>query len=245
MNRIGLLKFSPVKNNAKLIGLGKTGYTFSLPAGWSCPFAHDCLAKADEHTGKMTMGANASFKCFSASTESIFTAARAQRHYNFKTLKSSRNMKGLILRSIPKNADIIRTHVSGDFYNEQYFMAWLEVAKMKPSIVFYGYTKSIRYLVKYKNEIPKNFRFVASWGGTEDHLILEHGLKSAYVVYHPEEAESLGLEIDHDDSKAYANDKKSFALLLHGKQKPDSEAALALKRMNREKIEYSYSTVNK
>lgn len=237
----GSLKFSPMKANAKLMKMGKNGYTFSLPAGWSCPFAHDCLAKADEETGKISVGVNTKFKCFSASSEAIFPATRRQRHYNFKMIKASRNMKGLILKSIPQNAGIVRVHVAGDFYSEAYFKAWMEVARLKPSVIFYGYTKSVRYLVKYKSMMPKNFRFVASWGGSEDHLILEHGLKSAYVVYHPEEAESLGLEIDHDDSKAIAADKKSFALLIHGKQTVNSDAALALKRMNREKIEYAYS----
>ena len=71
-------------------------------------------------------------------------------------------------------------------------------------------------------------------------LIEKHNLKSALVVNHPDEAERLQLEIDHDDSHAVANDNLAFALLLHGTQKAGSEASNALKRMNKEQVQYRY-----
>ncbi len=239
-----LLKFSRVKGNAKLKVLGSKAYTFSLPAGHSCPFAKECLSFADEKTGKTTDGPDTKFRCFSASTEAIFPATRRQRHYNFKLLKKSTNQMMLIAKSIPSDAKIIRIHVSGDYYNEAYFVAWMKVAKMTPNIVYYGYTKSVRYLAKYKDEMPSNFRFTASYGGKEDKLIEKHDLKSAKVVFHPNEAKAQKLKIDHDDSLAI-NSKKSFALLLHGKQAKDSIASKALSVMNSEGIEYSYSATAK
>ena len=60
------------------------------------------------------------------------------------------------------------------------------------------------------------------------------------IVDRPDEARKLGLEIDHDDSHAVANNNVSFALLLHGVQKAGSEASNALKRMNKEQIQYRY-----
>ena len=56
-----LLKFSPMKNNTKLKKIGNwadhyVGYTFSLPSGYSCPGASECLSKADKDTGKITDG---------------------------------------------------------------------------------------------------------------------------------------------------------------------------------------------
>jgi hypothetical protein len=47
------------------------------------------------------------------------------------------------------------------------------------------------------------------------------------VLFSIEEARELGLEIDHDDSHAYASDK-SFALLLHGSQRKETPAAKAM-----------------
>ena len=57
----------------------------------------------------------------------------------------------------------------------------------------------------------------ASYGGTRDELIGEYNLRSAIVVENEEEANKLGLEIDHDDSIAISNGP-SFALLIHGPQ---------------------------
>ena len=76
---------------------------------------------------------------------------------------------------------------------------------------------------------------------THETLITKYNLKTAYVVNHPDEAEELQLEIDHDDSHAILNDGKSFALLLHGTQKAGTKSADAIKRMNDEKINYKYS----
>ena len=139
-----LLKFQ--QGNAKL---GKNIYTFSLPAGHSCPFANDCLSKADKLTGKLTDGPNTQFRCFAASAEAVYPNVRIARWHNFDLLKklNSNESKDLILQSLPKKANIIRIHVSGDFFNESYFMAWLQVAKLRPNVLFYAYTKSLIYWV--------------------------------------------------------------------------------------------------
>ena len=55
----------------------------------------------------------------------------------------------------------------------------------------------------------------------------------AYVVYTEEEAEKLGLEIDHDDSHCFGD--KPFALLVHGSQEAGSEAAQAIAQRRRER----------
>ena len=109
-----LLKFG--KSNAKL---GKNVWTFSLPAGYSCPCADKCLAKADKVTGKIKEGPNTEFRCFSASSESIFPAVRAARWHNFNLLrgKTLPEMMSLISSSLPKG-NIFRIHVSGDFFSE-------------------------------------------------------------------------------------------------------------------------------
>lgn len=121
---------------------------------------------------------------------------------------------------------IVRIHVSGDFFSQTYFDAWLQVAKNNPSILFYAYTKALPLLVKRLNDIPNNFRLTASYGGTHDHLISKHNLKFAKVVKSVEEANKLRLKIDHDDSLAYGS-SKSFALLVHGQQPAGSVWAKA------------------
>ena len=39
----------------------------------------------------------------------------------------------------------VRIHDSGDFFTEQYFLLWLDIAKENPHVFFYAYTK--KYLV--------------------------------------------------------------------------------------------------
>lgn len=219
--------------NAKL---SKSIATFSLPAGHACPFAKECFSKSDLLTGRITDGQHCRFRCFAATNEARATSVRKQRWHNFNLLRDSRTeakIGNVIQRSLPHGMDKVRVHVSGDFFSERYFVAWVNVALNNPLVTFYGYTKALPFWVKYLNDIPNNFRFTASRGGTHDHLIEEYKLRSAEVVFSPEEAAAKGLEIDHDDSHAIAADGMSFALLIHGTQPPGTEASKAwVKIMN-------------
>lgn len=208
--------------------------TFSLPAGHSCPFAKECLSKADKLTGRITDGKHCQYRCFAATAEARHTSVRKSRWHNFNLLrgKTVEKLTELIQASLPKGFSFVRVHVSGDFFNERYFLAWLNVALNNPLVTFYGYTKATPFLVKFKQYIPRNFRFTASKGGTCDNLIARHKLRSAEVVFSVKEAESKGLEIDHDDSHAITADK-SFALLLHGTQPAGTKAGEAWKSIQK------------
>ena len=219
-----MLKFS--KGNAKLKQLGL--YTFSLLAGHNCPFANICLAKADKATGKLQLGKNNLFQCFSATSENIFPNVRISRWRNFEALRKldTAGMVKLIQKSLPTKAQIIRIHVSGDFFSQSYFDAWLLIARANPNLKFYAYTKSIPFWLTRIKEMPINFILNGSIGGKRDDLIESNNLKSAKVVFSANEAKQLGLKIDHDDSLAMKRGQ-NFALLLHGTQPKGSIAAKA------------------
>jgi hypothetical protein len=213
--------------------------TFSLPAGHSCPFAKECLSKANRLTGKVIDGQHCKFRCFAASQEALFPTVRRARWHNFDLLRSLRTVEKMaetIQRSLPWGLNVVRTHVSGDYFNENYFLSWVNVAYNNPLMTFYGYTKATPFIVKYKDFLPSNFRFTASKGGTCDNLISKHRLKSAEVVFSVNEAKEKGLEIDHDDSHAFGADKRSFALLLHGTQPVGTKAAEAMAALRAEGI---------
>jgi len=216
--------------NAKL---SKAIATFSLPAGHACPWALECHSRADRITGKITDGKHCRFRCFAASNESTYRNVRQTRWDNLDKLKAAgsvENMAKLIQDSLPWGLTMVRVHVSGDFYCEKYFLAWLNVAYNNPLVTFYGYTKATPFLVKFKKVIPSNFRFTASKGGTCDNLINKHKLKYAEVVFSLDEAKQKKLEVDHDDSLAFG-DTGSFALLLHGTQPPGSDASKAWSKL--------------
>lgn len=221
-----MLKFG--KGNSKL----RNGeFTFSLPAGHTCPTAKYCLSKALRDTGKIHDGPHTQFRCFAASSEMRPNVRNAVWH-NFDLLKEKHtrtrmaNLIELSLSKLPKTAKVVRVHVGGDYFNEAYFLAWRDAAKKFPHIQFYSYTKRIDLLIKH-GQVDQNFRCVASYGGKYDNLIDKNNLISAKVVYSEQEAKDLGLEIDHDDSLAVSC-RKSFALLIHGVQPKGSEASKAV-----------------
>lgn len=227
--------------NAKL---GKNVLTFSLPAGYSCPGAKDCLSRANRKTGKITDGPETQFRCFSASAEALYPNVRQSRWSNFeqlKRLKTADEMARLIEASLKENAKLVRCHVSGDFYSQEYLDAWLIVAYHRPKTKFYFYTKSLDFWVNRINLIGNGFRRgllhnvipTASYGGKFDSLISEYSLRSAKVVYSKRDAKALRLKIDHTDKLAmkHGND---FALLLHGVQPGGTPAAKALSALKAE-----------
>jgi hypothetical protein len=225
---------------AKYLDDGRKVYSLDLLSGYSCPFAEACLSKAvvgEDGRRKIKDGPKNEFRCFSASQEVQYTNVYNLRKHNYDTLKQNKDDWPLMYlelwKSIPKDAGIVRIHVAGDFFNQNYLRAWIELAKENPDVLFYAYTKSLKYWLDIVNDIPYNMVMTASYGGRDDHLIATNGLRSAKVVFSEEQAEELDLIIDHDDSHA-ANPvwkDQDFALLIHGTQPAGTEAAMALKAL--------------
>lgn len=94
--------------------LGGDVLTFSLPAGWTCPFAKQCMKKVDRErnmdpekvgtfkiskkTGEkvpykgdvvVTKGKESEYDCFAANQEMQYDALRANRWHNFDLLKEA------------------------------------------------------------------------------------------------------------------------------------------------------------
>ena len=215
---------------------------FDSVAGASCPFAIDCLSKADRVTGKIKDGKDTKFRCYAASAEALYPTVRLLRWHNFDLLKQTKGTKqltDLISDSITnskyfsKKITHVRIHTSGDFFKKDYFQAWLNVAKLFPNLTFYCYTKAIHFWVEEKNNVPNNFILTASKGGKFDLLIDSHNLKKCEVVYSVEEAISKDLPIDHEDTYPLVPNQ-SFAILIHGTQPAKTEASKAMMKLRKE-----------
>ena len=216
--------------------------TFTLPAGWTCPGAKDCLSKSDRATGKITDGPDTEFRCFMASAEARSPSLRKLVWHNLELIKDTmmnawrykkdkvQCVADLIHNSLPEKFDIMRVHVGGDYFSADYLQAWIEVAKRNPDKIFYSYSKSLHLFKQFA--LPENLVLTASRGGKHDDLIDLHGWKEALVVYSEQEAIDKGLEIDHDDTHA-AFGKENFALLIHGTQPKGSMASQALQAIKR------------
>jgi hypothetical protein len=213
--------------------------TFSLPAGKTCPGAHQCHSYVVKRDGarRVVDGPQTTFRCYAASQEALYTSVYDSRAANLKVLREALgngNAVELIHKSLPP-ASHIRVHVSGDFFSPEYFRAWMKVAKLNPSKVFYAYTKSIKIWLRNRRHVPPNFILTASLGGRWDHLVIKHGLRTVKVVWAEKEAKVLNLPIDKDDSKALRPDG-NFALLLHGTQPVGSAAGVAWGKLRKKKL---------
>ena len=167
-------------------------YEWNLPSGFTCPFAMECLVKVDRHTGKFDNKSKA-YRCYSAMQER-FPAVRNHRWANFDFLRDGGKPE------IPKKAEAVRIHMSGDFYSQDYFDMCLDICNENPKIEFWAYTKSLKYWVKRINEIPDNLILTASKGGRNDNLIDEYKLKNVEIIKTKEDAK--GKPIDTCDDQA-------------------------------------------
>ena len=223
--------------------------TFSLPAGHACPHAKDCKSKADRDYGTIRDGRQTTFRCYAASMEARHGSVRRSRWHNYDRLLacgSKREMTHLILVSLTTFAVYVLLLDSGDFFNADYFGAWLDAVRQRPRTLFYAYTKALPFWVQRLDEVGTGYKsgdipnlvLTASYGGSRDELIERHGLRYARVVHSEAEAEDLGLELDHDDGHAM-NHGPSFALLIHGTQPAGTEAAQAVREL-RNQGEFGY-----
>ncbi len=230
-----LLKFSNENKKLKKLalevykqkGIYPNVYSMSIPSGRhdTCPYADKCKAYVGKNGKLIRDDDYIDYRCYSASMEALFPIQLKQRDYNFDLLKACNNdvqeLTNLINASIPIEAHIIRIHVGGDFYNQPYFDAWLNVSMLNRNRRFYAYTKSLPFWVNRLSSINignyPNLELIASRGGKKDKLIDEYELKEAIVVYKEKEAKDKGLEIDYTDYLA-CYEKESFALLIHGVQ---------------------------
>ncbi len=241
-----LLQVSATNRKFTKLDSTRRVYSISLPAGYTCPFAKDCHARAvlqDDGTRKIVDGPDTVFRCFSASQEAQYKATYTARHRNLALLKASEAPARLILDSLeskmpkrmhgPDGTGLVRPHISGDFYSLRYLNAWASVARMRPLWTVYAYTKALPLVARMEDK-PTNFRLIASMGGTHDRLAETLGMRTARVVYSEEDAHRLGLEIDKDDSLA-AYGRDSFALLIHATQPKGSTAAAAVSKLRANK----------
>lgn len=68
-----------------------------------------------------------------------------------------------------RSYNVIRIHDAGDFYNQEYYNRWCDIARAMPDRIFYAYTKAL-HLDLYTGK-PDNLRIIQSLGGKHDALV--------------------------------------------------------------------------
>lgn len=86
----------------------------------------------------------------------------------------------------------VRIHDGGDFFSQEYLEAWLRIIRATPTTIFYCYTKEVKMFKEIvEPDYPKNFYWVYSYGGRQDHLI-EDNDRQADVFPSKEAMEAAG-----------------------------------------------------
>jgi hypothetical protein len=93
----------------------------------------------------------------------------------------------------------VRIHDSGDFFSEGYLKMWILIASLTPQVTFYCYTKEVSMFKRVvEPNCPKNFRYLYSMGGKEDHLINKETDRHADVF--PDDAAILDAGYGNQDA---------------------------------------------
>jgi len=109
----------------------------------------------------------------------------------------------------------VRIHDSGDFYNLQYAIKWLNIIEKHPDVIFYAYTKMIKLFNMLI--IPSNMIIIYSYGGTEDNLINPDRDRHSKVFETLEQLLSSGyIDATNDDAIAINDVNKKIGLVYHG-----------------------------
>jgi hypothetical protein len=191
--------------------------TLSLPAGHTCPFAESCLSRVDRENGVMHAGGR--FVCQSAVDE-IDWKTRDRRWQNYETLKAAGDDKDelayLITEFLPAHTRTLFLHNSGDFFSENYFLAWLQVGKEFPQMEILVETTSILYWVRNLSQIPDNIKISAHLGTLHRNTVKEYKLPYHAVLFSAQDAEEYGLPVD--DSYEHLRNRENYATLVKSLQ---------------------------
>lgn len=104
--------------------------------------------------------------CFAKQGGYRFPMAIASRKHNL-SLSQDSGFVGMIVADLlrMRSVNTVRIHDSGDFYSQEYFNKWCEIARLMPHLTFYAYTKSLHFTL---DNAPENLRITQSLGGKHD-----------------------------------------------------------------------------
>jgi len=191
------MKKTSIKNNAKI-------FNFSIPAyktksgKVTCPFAATCVKYCYAQKGNYTR--------FPIVQELMEKKYEISKQNNFNSLMNAEIKK--------KKATHIRIHDSGDFYSIKYLAKWIQIAEYNKEVIFYAYTKSIKFFVDGLL-LPDNMKIIFSEGSKHDELINIKEHRHARIFKNIDLLIAAGyIDASSNDLKAITENKK-VGLIFH------------------------------
>ena len=197
------LKKTSKLNNTKI-------FNFSIPAyktksgKLTCPFADSCIKYCYAKKGNYTR----------------FPVVQELMEKKYELSKTDNFVNLITNEIIKKKAKYIRIHDSGDFYSVKYLNKWVQIAKDNKEVIFYAYTKSIKFFKRTKKNnnnwlLPKNLKIIFSEGSKTDNLI--NTLKDRHARIFKDVTTLLNagyINASNNDLKAITTNKK-IGLVYH------------------------------
>ena len=190
------LKNTSIENNMRVMNFSLPAYK-TITGKTVCPFAKECV--------KYCYAKKGNYKYPSV------VKGLNKRYDLSKTAEFVPQMNATILLQRPTH---VRIHDSGDFYSVKYLLKWVDIANANKEVIFYAYTKSIKFF-KGAINIPDNFKVIFSEGSKTDNLI--NTLKDRHARIFKDVTTLLNagyIDASNNDLKAITTNKK-VGLVYH------------------------------
>lgn len=169
---------------------------FKLPAGVTCPFAGVCAEWCYGKTGTFR-----------------FKPVKNVQDWTLKAtlLPCFVGLMVDTISSLRSRMNALRVHSVGDYYSQEYFDKWLEIAYNVPFMPLYSYTTSLPYIRWSK--LPNNFTIIQS---SEGKLMPDKRRKHSVVFPTEKEAIQAGYIVSDSDLIVFETNK--IGLVAHGEK---------------------------
>jgi len=190
------LKKTSVENNMRVLNFSLPAYK-TITGQTVCPFAKDCIKYCYAQKGNYKY-------------PSVIKGLN-NRYELSKTADFVFKMNATIILERPTH---VRIHDSGDFYSIAYLKKWLDIATQNKDVIFYAYTKSIKFFIDGL-KLPKNLKIIFSEGSKTDNLINTAKDRHARIFKSKELLNAAGyIDASNNDLKAITSNKK-VGLVYH------------------------------
>ena len=190
------LKKTSVENNMRVLNFSLPAYK-TITGQTVCPFAKDCIKYCYAQKGNYKY-------------PSVIKGLN-NRYELSKTADFVPKMNATIILERPTH---VRIHDSGDFYSIAYLKKWLDIATQNKDVIFYAYTKSIKFFIDGL-KLPKNLKIIFSEGSKTDNLINTAKDRHARIFKSKELLNAAGyIDASNNDLKAITSNKK-VGLVYH------------------------------
>ena len=190
------LKKTSIENKMRVMNFSLPAYK-TITGKTVCPFAKDCVKYCYAQKGNYTF-------------PSVIKGLN-NRYELSKTDEFVPKMNATIILERPTH---VRIHDSGDFYSPQYLNKWISIANDNKEVIFYAYTKSIKFFIDGL-KLPKNLKIIFSEGSKTDNLINRAKHRHARIFKSKELLNAAGyIDASDNDLKAIT-DNKRVGLVYH------------------------------